>query len=72
MLWLEIQEGKVHMFTKEHQRLGSTAAFVIRGAQVSEKLKRFPTVLGECQEVIKRLYFGDSWSGVSRLQQQLR
>jgi len=36
---------------------------VIRCAQASEKLTRFPTVHDEGQEVIKRCYFGDSWFG---------
>ena len=63
MLWLEIQEGKARMSTKEHQRLGSTAACVVRGVQATEKLTRFPTVHDEGQEVSKRLYFGDSWFG---------
>jgi len=61
MIWIEIQEGKIGMSTKEHQRLGSTADCMIRGVQVSEKLTRFPTVHDEGQEVIKRLYFGNSW-----------
>ena len=63
MLWLEIQEGKARMSTKEHQRLGSTAACVVRGVQATEKLTRFPTVHDEGQEVSKRLYFGDIWFG---------
>jgi len=54
MLWLEIQEGKVRISTKEHQQLGSTASCVIRGMQASEKLTRFATV-------IKIFYFEDSW-----------
>ena len=36
MLWLEIQEGKVRMSVKEHQRLGSTAACVVRDVQATE------------------------------------
>jgi len=63
MLWLEIQEGKFRMTTKEHQVLGSTAACVLRGVQATEKLTRFPTVHDEGEEVSQRLYYGDSWFG---------
>ena len=63
MLWLEIQEGKTRMALKEHQRLGSTAACVMRGVQSCEKLPRFPIAHNEEEEVGKRLFFGDSWFG---------
>ena len=63
MLWLEIQEGKVQMPTKEHQRLGPTAACVVRGVQATKNLTRFPTVHELDEEFSKKLHFGDSWFG---------
>ena len=70
MLWLEIQEGKDRMSTKEHQQLGSTAACVIRGVQASEKLTRFSTVHDEGQEVIQSFILVIAGLEASRLLQQ--
>jgi len=57
------------MSAKAHQRLGSTAACVVRGVQATEILTRFPAIHDEDQEVSKRLYLEIAGSEVSRLLQ---
>ena len=42
MLWMEIQEGKVRMSTKEFQSLGSTCACVLRGVMSTSHYKPVP------------------------------
>ena len=62
MLWLEIQEGKDRMKTKEFQgRLGGTAACVMRGVKTSEDLEHIPNFDQNDEEPRSRLVFADSW-----------
>ena len=66
MLWMEIQEGKSRMATKDFQDLGSTCACVLRGVRKTSTYNSFPVEdithdAGEQDR--KRLYFGDSWFG---------
>ena len=64
MLWLEIQEGKDRMKTKEFQgRLGGTAACVMRGVKASEDLEHIPNFEENNEEPRSRLFFADSWFG---------
>ena len=64
MLWLEIQEGKDRMKTKDFQgRLGGTAACVMRGVKASENLEHIPNFERNDKEPRSRLFFADSWFG---------
>ena len=59
MVWLELQEGKNRMATKEYQQeLGATAACVLRGVKATGDSNSRP----ESNETGK-LFLGDSWFG---------
>ena len=67
-IWMEIQEGKERMQSKQFQSLGSTAACTLRGVVYSCEYQHLPVVPDadatdtiECDR--KRLWLGDSWFG---------
>ena len=44
MLWMELQEGKVYMYTKEYHYLGSIAVCVVQGVQEITNIPSLPGV----------------------------
>ena len=62
VLWLEIQEGRDRMRSKEYQELGTTAACTMRGVKGTEGYNIFEQQDDE-QVTTKRCYYGDSWFG---------